>query len=78
MQKSRFAEDQIVMALREAQAGAKIADVCRKYGISDATYNNWKAKYSGMGVSDLKRLKALENGTRNGVRSLRNQRRMPS
>ena len=60
MQKRRFTEEQILTALREVQAGAKVAEVCRKYGISDATYYNWKAKYSGMTVSDLRRLKALE------------------
>ncbi len=44
MQKRRFTEEQIIAALREAEAGAKVAKVCRKYGISDATYYNWKAK----------------------------------
>jgi putative transposase len=50
--------------LREGEAGARAADLCRKYGISDATYYNWKAKYAGMTVSDLKRLKALEDENR--------------
>ena len=46
--------------LKEGEAGAKVADLCHKYGMSDASYYNWKAKYAGMTVSDLKRLKALE------------------
>ena len=60
MQRRHFSEEQIIAALREAEAGAKVADVCRKYGISDATYYKWKAKYAHMTVSDLRRLKALE------------------
>ena len=46
--------------LKEGEAGAKVADLCRKYGMSDASYCNWKARYGGMTVSDLRRLKALE------------------
>ncbi len=46
--------------LKEGEAGAKVADLCRKHGMSDATYYNWKAKYAGMTISDLKRLKSLE------------------
>jgi putative transposase len=56
----RYSEEQIIAVLREGEAGAKVADLCRKYGMSEATYYNWKAKYVGMTVSDLKRLKALE------------------
>jgi putative transposase len=60
----QYTEEQIIAVLKEGEAGAKVADICRKYGMSDATYYNWKAKYSGMTVSDLKRLKALEEENR--------------
>ena len=61
MKRSRFSEEQIIGILRESEAGAKTADLCRKHGISTATYYNWKAKFGGMDVSDAKRLKALED-----------------
>ena len=52
------------MVLKEGEAGAKVSDLCRRYGMSDATYYNWKAKYSGMTASDLKRLNLLEQENR--------------
>ena len=58
--KKRCTEEQIIGILKEAEAGMKVADVCRKHGISDATYYNWKAKFGGMSVSEAQRLKALE------------------
>ncbi len=58
--KTRFTEAQIIGVLKEAEAGDRIADLCRKHGISDATYYNWKAKFGGMTVSDAQRLRALE------------------
>ena len=60
MKARRYTEEQIITVLKEGQAGAKVADLCRKYGMSDASYYNWKAKYAGMTVSDVRRLKALE------------------
>jgi putative transposase len=64
MVRKRYTEEQIIAVLREGEAGAKVADLCRKYGISDATYYNWKARYAGLTVSELKRLKALEEENR--------------
>lgn len=60
MKAKRYIEEQIIAVLREGEAGAKVADLCRKYGMSEASYYNWKAKYGGLTVSDLRRLKALE------------------
>ena len=56
MKKQRFTEEQIIAVLKEQEAGAKAADLCRKHGISEATFYNWKAKYGGMEVSEAKRL----------------------
>jgi len=61
MKRSRFSEEQIIGILKEQEAGVKTADVCRKHGISQQTFYNWKSKYGGMEVSEAKRLKALED-----------------
>ena len=60
MKSKRFTEGQIIGVLKEAEAGAKTKDLCRKYGISEPTFYNWKAKYAGMTVSEARRLKEVE------------------
>ena len=60
MKRSRFSEEQIIGILKEHQAGMSTAELCRKYGVSDATFYKWRSKYGGMEVSEAKRLKSLE------------------
>jgi len=61
MKRSRFSEEQVIAILREHEAGLKTAELCRKHGISEATFYNWKAKFGGLDVSEARRLKALED-----------------
>ena len=61
MKRSRFSEEQIIGILREQEAGSPTADVCRKHGVSSATFYKWKGKYGGLEVSDARRLRALED-----------------
>ena len=60
MKRSKFTEAQIVFALRQADSGVKIEEVCRKLGISEATFHNWKKKYGGLGMTEIRKLKQLE------------------
>ena len=64
MKKSRFTEEQIAYALRQAETGTKVSEVCRKMGVAEATFYNWKKKYGGLGVSELRHLKQLEEENR--------------
>ena len=64
MKRKRYPEEQIIRILQEAESGIKTADLCRKYGMSDATFYNWKNKYGGMSVSEARRLKTLEDENR--------------
>jgi len=61
MKGKRFTEDQIIAVLKEAEAGAKTKELCRRHGISEPTFYNWKAKYAGMTVSEARRLRELES-----------------
>ena len=71
--KNRFSDEQIINILKEADAGLKIADVCCKHNISTGTYYAWKAKFGGMGVSEAKRLRTLEEENRKLKRLVANQ-----
>lgn len=64
MKKSKFTEEQIAFALKQAETGTRVQEVCRKMGISEATFYNWKKKYGGLGVTELRRLKQLEEENR--------------
>jgi putative transposase len=64
MKKTMYSEEQIISILKEAEAGIAITELCRKYGISDATYYNWKARYGGMTTSEMRRLRQLEDENR--------------
>ena len=64
MRKRRFSEEQIIGVLKEHQAGLPVAEICRRHGISDATFYTWRSKYGGLEVLDAKRLKALEEENR--------------
>jgi putative transposase len=61
MKRSKFTESQIIFALKQAETGIKVEEVCRKMGISEATFFNWKKKYGGLGVPELRRLRQLED-----------------
>jgi len=76
MRKGRFSEEQIIKVLKEHQAGIPIVELCRKHGISDATFYTWRSKYAGMEVSDARKLKALERGR--PMRSVADIQRLPS
>ena len=76
MRKGRFSEEQIIKVLKEHQAGIPIVELCRKHGISDATFYTWRSKYAGMEVSDARKLKALERGR--PMRSVVDFQRLPS
>ncbi len=62
--KTRYSEEQIIGVLKEGEAGVAVTELCRKYGISDATYYNWKARYGGMTTSEMRRLRQLEDENR--------------
>ena len=61
MKRSKFSEEQVAYALRQAEAGTAVGDVCRQLGVSEATFYVWKKKYAGLGVGELRRLRQLED-----------------
>ena len=62
MKRKRYADEQVAFALRQAEAGTPVAEVCRKMGVSEATFFRWKQKFSGLGPSELRKLRQLEEG----------------
>jgi putative transposase len=64
MKKSKFTEEQVVYALKQAEAGVPIKELCRKYGVSEATFYAWRKKYGGLGAEEMRRLKQLEDENR--------------
>lgn len=64
MKHKRYSEEQIIKILNEAESGVPVAELCRKYGMSDASFYNWRSKYGGMTISEAKRLKQLEEENR--------------
>jgi putative transposase len=64
MKRARFSEEQIIGVLKEAEAGAKVSELCRRHGISDATFYTWRSKYGGVEVSEMRRLRQLEEENR--------------
>lgn len=64
MKRARFSEEQIIGVLKEAEAGAKIGELCRRHGISDATFYTWRSKYGGLEISEMRRLRQLEEENR--------------
>lgn len=64
MKKSKFSDEQIAFALKQAETGTRVSEICRKFGISEATFYNWKKKFGGLGVSELRRLRQLEDENR--------------
>jgi putative transposase len=64
MKRGRFSEEQIIGVLKEAEAGAKVSELCRRHGISDATFYTWRSKYGGLEVSEMRRLQQLEEENR--------------
>lgn len=64
MKKTRFSEEQIIAVLKEAEAGIKVQDLCRKHAISDVTFYKWRSKYGGLEISEARRLKQLEDENR--------------
>jgi putative transposase len=64
MKRGRFSEEQIISVVKEAESGAKVGELCRRHGISDATFYNWRSRYGGLEVSELRRLRQLEEENR--------------
>ena len=64
MKRARFSEEQIICILKEADAGAKVTELCRRHGISDATFYTWRSKYGGLEISEMRRLRQLEEENR--------------